>query len=150
MASNIKPLGMTLGPLLSLLGKAMRSILKQEGIPYSLEQLIILTVVRDSKEAVVQQDLAEKLGKDKSFILRVVDSLEKAGMIRRIVDFNDRRRNILEVTYLGNQLVNRFYDIELRVTEVFFKGITDQEIEAYHNVLAKIRANFETCDWLNK
>lgn len=150
MASNIKPLGMSLGPLLNLLGKAMRAILKQEGIPYSLEQLFVLSVVRDSKEAVVQQDLAEQLGKDKSFILRVVDSLEKAGMIRRIVDSNDRRRNILEVTYLGNQLVNRFYEIELKVTEVFFKGISEEEIEAYHYVIGKIRANFESCDLLNK
>ena len=105
MASNIKPLGLTLGPLLNMIGKAMRVLLKEKGISYSLEQLYILTVVRDSEEVVVQQDLAETLGKDKSFILRIVDSLENDGLIRRIVDSNDRRRNILEVTYLGNARV---------------------------------------------
>ena len=111
-----------------------------------LEQLYILTVVRDSEEVVVQQDLAETLGKDKSFILRIVDSLENDGLIRRIVDSNDRRRNILEVTYLGNQLVNRFYEIEWKVTEVFFKGISEEEIDAYYSVIAKIRANFDNCE----
>ncbi len=143
MASNIKPLGLTLGPLLNMIGKAMRVLLKEKGISYSLEQLYILTVVRDSEEVVVQQDLAETLGKDKSFILRIVDSLENDGLIRRIVDSNDRRRNILEVTYLGNQLVNRFYEIEWKVTEVFFKGISEEEIDAYYRVIAKIRANFD-------
>ena len=146
MASNIKPLGLTLGPLLSMIGKAMRVLLKEKGISYSLEQLYILTVVRDSEEVVVQQDLAETLGKDKSFILRIVDSLENDGLIRRIVDSNDRRRNILEVTYLGNQLVNRFYEIEWKVTEVFFKGISEEEIDAYYSVIAKIRANFDNCE----
>ncbi|MBP8790833.1 MAG: MarR family transcriptional regulator [Breznakibacter sp.] len=146
MASNIKPLGLTLGPLLNMIGKAMRVLLKEKGISYSLEQLYILTVVRDSEEVVVQQDLAETLGKDKSFILRIVDSLENDGLIRRIVDSNDRRRNILEVTYLGNQLVNRFYEIEWKVTEVFFKGISEEEIDAYYSVIAKIRANFDNCE----
>lgn len=146
MASNIKPLGLTLGPLLNMIGKAMRVLLKEKGISYSLEQLYILTVVRDSEEVVVQQDLAETLGKDKSFILRIVDSLENDGLIRRIVDSNDRRRNILEVTYLGNQLVNRFYEIEWKVTEVFFKGISEEEIDAYYRVIAKIRANFDNCE----
>lgn len=146
MASNIKPLGLTLGPLLSMIGKAMRVLLKEKGISYSLEQLYILTVVRDSEEVVVQQDLAETLGKDKSFILRIVDSLENDGLIRRIVDSNDRRRNILEVTYLGNQLVNRFYEIEWKVTEVFFNGISEEEIDAYYRVIAKIRTNFDNCE----
>ncbi len=141
MLSNIKPLGMALGPMLSMFGKAMRTILKQEGLPYTLEQLYVLYVVRECKETVVQQDLAEKLGKDKSFILRIVDSLEKEGLIRRIVDANDRRRNILEITYLGNQLMNRFFELELRFTQVLMKEIDQKEMETFYNVLTKIRQN---------
>lgn len=141
MVSHIKPLGMAVGPVLSMFGKAMRAILKQEELPYTLEQLYVLYVVRECKETVVQQDLAEKLGKDKSFILRIVDSLEKEGLIRRIVDANDRRRNILEVTYLGNQLLNRFFEIELKLTEVLMKDIEKEEMETFYNVITKIRHN---------
>lgn len=141
MLSNIKPLGMVLGPVLSMFGKAMRSILKQEGLPYTLEQLYVLHVVRECKETVVQQDLAEKLGKDKSFILRIVDSLEKEGLIRRIVDANDRRRNILEITYLGNQLMNCFFELELSFTEVLMKDIDKDEMETFYKVITKIRQN---------
>lgn len=129
--------------MLSVLGKAMRLILKQEGVPYSLEQLYTLNIVRNCKDIVVQQDLVEKLGKDKSVILRIVDSLEKEELIRRIVDVNDRRRNILEITYLGNQLLNKFQEVEIRVSEVLMKDITGEEIKVFYDVIEKMTANSE-------
>lgn len=129
--------------MLSVLGKAMRLILKQEGVPYSLEQLYTLNIVRNCKDIVVQQDLVEKLGKDKSVILRLVDSLEKEELIRRIVDVNDRRRNILEITYLGNQLLNKFQEVEIRVSEVLMKDITGEEIKVFYDVIEKMTANSE-------
>lgn len=143
MVSRIKPIGISLGPMLSVLGKAMRLILKQEGVPYSLEQLYTLNIVRNCKDIVVQQDLVEKLGKDKSVILRIVDSLEKEELIRRIVDVNDRRRNILEITYLGNQLLNKFQEVEIRVSEVLMKDITGEEIKVFYDVIEKMTANSE-------
>ncbi len=143
MVSRIKPIGISLGPMLSVLGKAMRLILKQEGVPYSLEQLYTLNIVRNCKDIVVQQDLVEKLGKDKSVILRLVDSLEKEELIRRIVDVNDRRRNILEITYLGNQLLNKFQEVEIRVSEVLMKDITGEEIKVFYDVIEKMTANSE-------
>lgn len=143
MVSRIKPIGISLGPMLSVLGKAMRLILKQEGVPYSLEQLYTLNIVRNCKDIVVQQDLVEKLGKDKSVILRIVDSLEKEELIRRIVDVNDRRRNILEITYLGNRLLNKFHEVEIRVSEVLMKDITGEEIKVFYDVIEKMTANSE-------
>jgi MarR family transcriptional regulator for hemolysin len=141
MIPTVKPIGIAIGPVLNILGRTMRLILKQEGVSYSLEQLYILSMVRDRKDTVVQQDLAERLGKDKSVILRIVDSLEKEKLIRRIVDSNDRRRNILEVTYLGNQLMNKFQEIELKVSEALIKDISEEEINNFYNVVSKMRIN---------
>ncbi len=139
MTVNIQPLGMILGPLLTALGKTMRSKLKEEGINYSMEHLYILRIVRECKESVVQQDLAEFLGKDKSYILRIVDILERDELIRRIVDVNDRRRNILEVTYKGNQLLNRFYEHEMKLSELAYKDISDADIDTFFSVVAKMK-----------
>ncbi len=143
MISNIQPLSMTLGPMLNFFGKALRNSLKQENLFYSLEHIFVLKMVLDCDSVVVQQDLAEKLGKDKSFILRLVDSLEKDGLIRRIVDPNDRRRNILEVTYLGNQLLHKFYEIELKVSEALWKDLSHEEMDVFNNVLTKLKHNAE-------
>lgn len=143
MASNIKPLGLTLGPLLWTLTKALRILLKQEDIPYTFDQIIILRIVRECKEDVVQQDIADKLNKDKSVILRAIDSLENDGLIRRIVDPADRRRNILEITYQGNQLMNRFYDIEMKATQELLKDLTDDEINVFFNTISKIKTQID-------
>ena len=134
---------MTLGPMLNFFGKTLRNSLKQENLFYSLEHIFVLKMVLDCDSVVVQQDLAEKLGKDKSFILRLVDSLEKDCLIRRIVDPNDRRRNILEVTYLGNQLLHKFYEIELKVSEALWKDLSHEEMDVFNNVLTKLKHNAE-------
>lgn len=143
MATNIKPLGVTLGPMLAAITRPIKAILKQEEIPYSIEHLVLLKITRECKDSVVQQDLAEKMGKDKSMILRIVDILEKDGLLRRIVDPNDRRRNILEVTYLGNQFINRFQEIELMISTELLKNLTDEEIESFFSVVEKIKTNAE-------
>jgi MarR family transcriptional regulator for hemolysin len=143
MATNIKPLGLTIGPMLSAVMRPIKAILKQEGIPYSIEHLVLLKITRECKDTVVQQDLAEKMGKDKSMILRIVDILENDGLLRRIVDPNDRRRNILEVTYLGNQFINRFQEIELMISTELLKNLTDEEIESFFSVVEKIKTNAE-------
>ncbi|PZX20302.1 MarR family transcriptional regulator for hemolysin [Breznakibacter xylanolyticus] len=143
MATIIKPLGLSLGPMLSAITRPMKAILKQEEIPYSIEHLVLLKITRDCKDSVVQQDLAEKMGKDKSVILRIVDILEKDGLLRRIVNPNDRRRNILEVTYLGNQFINRFQEIEMQVSKELLKNLTDEEVEHFFRIVEKIKTNAE-------
>ncbi len=119
----------------------MRNILKQEEIPYTLEQLYLLRMVRDCKATLVKQDLAEMFGKDKSYILRMVDLLEKDQLIRRIVDSSDRRRNILEVTYMGNQLVNQIQEFEIQVSERLLRDISNEEMDVFYEVISKIRSN---------
>lgn len=140
---NIQPLGIALGSMKRIIARPIKARLKENGINYPLEHLIILRIVKYCKHSMVQQDIAELLGKNKSVILRMVDALEKDGFICRIIDPNDRRRNILEVTEKGNKLIEQVYDIEMKVTEELLKGLSDNDIDSFYNVLAQIRINSE-------
>lgn len=105
MVAKAVGLGYTLGPMFSAFTRPLKIRIKQEGIPYALEHLVLLKTINETKDSVAQQDIAEKMCKDKSVIFRIVDILEKDGLLRRQVDPCDRRRNILEVTDAGNLLI---------------------------------------------
>lgn len=143
MPRQIKPLGITFGSIKGVLVKPIKLRLKSSGINNPLEQLIILRIVRYCSHSMVQQDIAELLGKNKSVIFRMVDALEREGLIRRISDIHDRRRNILEVTEEGNILIDRFYEMELKVSEELLKGVSDADADTFFKVIDQIRFNAE-------
>lgn len=47
---------------------------------------------------VIQKNMVDRMRKDKSTILRLIDSLERKKMVRRVVDANDRRKNYPLIT----------------------------------------------------
>ncbi len=141
MTIQIKPIGATLAPLRWAIVNPIKARLRQHGIAYPFEQLILLKLIRDHNSPLVQQDIAEKMGKDKSVILRMVDSLEKEGFIHRVVDANDRRRNFLALTDTGNQLVESCVEIEVQVTIDLVDGITEDELNTFYKVIEQIKTN---------
>jgi MarR family transcriptional regulator for hemolysin len=141
MTRQIKPIGATLAPLRWAIVNPIKARLRQHGIVYPLEQLIILKVIRDHNSSLVQQEIAEMMGKDKSVILRMVDALESEGFIHRVVDTNDRRRNILALTETGNELIERFMEIEEQVSIDLMEGLTEDELNTFYKVIEQIKTN---------
>jgi MarR family transcriptional regulator for hemolysin len=141
MTLEMKPIGATLAPLRWAIVNPIKARLRQNGIAYPFEQLILLKLIREHNSPLVQQDIAERMGKDKSVILRMVDSLEKEGFIHRVVDANDRRRNFLALTESGNQLIEKIVKIEIEVTVDLVDGIPEAELTTFYNVIEQIKAN---------
>lgn len=59
---------------------------KQTGLKLTMPQFVLLFKISEEKEEVTLKDMAEKLGKDKSAILRMIDLLEKKELVRRAVE----------------------------------------------------------------
>lgn len=141
MTRQVKSIGATLSPLRWAIMNPIKARLKQQGIPYPFEQLIILKIIRDHNSSLVQQEIAEMMGKDKSVILRMVNALENEGFICRVVDANDRRRNILDLTEAGNELIERFMEIERQVSVDLMDGLTEDELKTFYKVIEQIKSN---------
>ena len=95
----------------------------QSNVPLTIDQFGFLIAIYEKKEEVIQKDMAEVLGKDQSSILRIVDSLEKKELIRRVVDNNDRRKNFLMVTKKGDNVINQYLKIESQLDDKLFRNI---------------------------
>ncbi len=77
----------------------------------TIEQFGLLHTISEKEEEVILKDMACMLGKDKSAVLRQLDSLEEKGLVRRVPDKNDRRKNFLMITKKGEKVVDTFFEI---------------------------------------
>lgn len=106
----------------------------------TIEQFRLLKVISLEPDEVIQKDIAEILGKDKSAILRMVDCLESRELLRRVVDINDRRKNRIMVSKKGERAIEQFVKVELQLTNELMDGLDDADIEAFLRVIEHIQA----------
>ena len=69
---------------------------------FNLREYWVLTCLVDG-DAASQATLGEILGVDRSDMVRLVDSLEKRNLAKRVKDSKDRRRQIISVTKKGTK-----------------------------------------------
>ena len=115
--------------------------LEDDSIKITHEQFALLRAISIKEEEVIQKDMAEFMGKDKSAILRLIDSLEEKDFIRRVVDKNDRRKNYLMITKNGDQALKVYYKIGLDMINDINKGISDEELQVFDRILLKMKEN---------
>ena len=139
----MKTLKMPLGMIVVNMLKPMFCVLemraaKQTGLKLTMPQFVLLFKISEEKEEVTLKDMAEKLGKDKSAILRMIDLLEKKELVRRAVDQNDRRKNQLLVTKKGERLIAEFREIESELNSELLEGLSDADMETFYKVVDHI------------
>jgi len=138
------PLGMIVGRMMH---EMFRVLKKRTGevaeIKLTIEQFGLLHAINMKDEDVIQQDMAEIMGKDKSAIYRVIDSLEEKELVRRVVDKNDRRKNFLMVTKKGETVIEQYLEIEYKLNCELKEGIDKSDIDAFYNVVNHFRNKAE-------
>ncbi|RJL32828.1 MarR family winged helix-turn-helix transcriptional regulator [Bailinhaonella thermotolerans] len=86
---------------------------------------------------VSQRDLIGHLGIDKSTMVRVIDELEKAGLVSRERDPQDRRAHAIVLTPHGEQTLSEARRVTDRVGGDLFGGLTESD---RHRLTALLRA----------
>ncbi|HZK68679.1 MAG TPA: MarR family transcriptional regulator [Paludibacter sp.] len=139
METSKMPLGLVvvkmLKPMFCIL--EMRAA-KQTDIKLTMPQFVLLFTISEEKEEVILKDMAEKLGKDKSAILRMIDLLEKKELLRRAVDQNDRRKNQLLVTKKWERLIAEFRNVEFELNCELLEGLSDADMQTFYKVVNHI------------
>jgi len=107
------------------------------------EQFKLLNAISQNKEEVIQKDMANMMGKDKSTILRLIDLLEKKELVRRVVDTKDRRKNYLMVTKKGEVIIEQYEHILKVMIEELQQGLNESELNAFYKVAAHFKSKAE-------
>jgi len=90
-----------------------------------------------------QTELADPSLNDHPNITRLVDGLQKNGLVVRTRDPNDRRRHLLHLTTAGEALVNEILPHVVEERASIFAGISQTEVDDFLSVLKRIEGNLK-------
>ncbi len=116
---------------------------KHDEIKLSMNQFGLLYALKWQEDDLIQKDLAESMGKDKSAILRLIDTLEEIGLVRRVTDLNDRRKNCLMITKAGARVLEQYMKIVYDALAEIQTGLTQSEIDTFYKVIIHLKNNAE-------
>ncbi len=124
------------------ISKHLHHHLQMQKLDLTPDQYRILNWLQED-EGCTQQDMAAKARRDRGAICRIVDTLERKGLLERSPDKQDRRINRL---YLSNE-AKEILPIASRAAQealgIALKGITAEELTSCSSVLEKIVLTLE-------
>ena len=109
--------------------------------PFGIDprELGILLVIA-SHEPGSQQQAAQRLGIDRTSMVARLDALEDKGLVSRHPHAEDRRRNVVELTVTGRDIVKQATEATERAEAAFLASLTPQEGESLRAALQSIVA----------
>lgn len=85
-----------------------------------------------------QTDLAAALGIEGASLVRLLDALERGGLLRRHPDPEDRRSKVLQLTESGQETVEQIESAYEGVSQRLLVQIDEQELELCLRVFRKV------------
>ncbi len=109
--------------------------------PFGIDarELGVLLVI-DSFEPASQQQVAQRLGVDRTTMVAIVDALEAKGIIVRRADPDDRRRNVVELTPAGRDVLCEAIAASDAAEAELLAPLTPVESEQLRNLLVRVVA----------
>ena len=107
--------------------------------PYDLTEATWLPLLRISRAPIPlrQKDLASSLFVDNSSVVRLLDSLEAAGLVKRR-EGEDRRARIIVLTARGRAIADKVETVARKVRIDALAGLSDNDIETAIRVLEHV------------
>lgn len=113
---------------------------KTHKFPVTKDQWVILKRIAD-EDGSNQKEIAESTFKDPASLTRILDLLEKKGLVKRESSLNDRRTFIIRLTVDGKRLVDKMIPVVQEIRKRALKGISKSEEEIAKKVMGKIYNN---------
>jgi len=116
------------------------ALAKERGFGISYNEWVLLShVIEHSGKN--QKWYAENILKDKTTTMRVIDTLEKRGLILRVPDVHNRRQNLLRATEKGEALIGTTLSFVNGAVADLLRGIDRANLNAAVEVLERIGEN---------
>src|SRR5690348_17689206 len=116
----------TFGSLLALAARQWRRAVDRGLQPFGLTEATWLPLIRLARapEAMRQKELAASLSLDSSAVVRLLDSLQEAGLIDRREEDSDRRAKSIVLTKAGQAMVDKVEDAARDVRHGALAGLS--------------------------
>lgn len=113
--------------------------LDKAGINLSIEQIILLNLLKE-KGPQKQQFLADYLEKDKSTMVRLINSIEKKGMVVRGKSKEDTRLKLIKLTPRGENDIDKANQIIISFDKELSNDISNNKYLQLKSLLRNLLA----------
>lgn len=138
----IKEIAVNVNILNSRIKKCFIDKLQENGINITPEQYLVLDILWE-KQSLSQQNIADIIQKDKNSVTKIIDSLEKKNLVRRVMDKNDRRINKIELTEEALALEKITTEVAINFMNDVVKNIDTKDLDTFVNVMRQLKNNLE-------
>ena len=113
---------------------------RNAGLEITIEQWSILYHLW-KEDGLSQQELCTRTFRDKASITRLIDNIEKLGLVERIASKDDRRVNMVYLTNAAKPLQEATYHLANQTMNEALQGISKEEIEIVKSVFQRVYEN---------
>jgi DNA-binding MarR family transcriptional regulator len=121
-----------------------RQMFREHGFKVTLDQWLTLKRISEVPGGLTQMELSHTIFKDPAAITRIIDLLEKRGLVQRQPVENDRRAYLLTLTSEGLSLVKRMTPHVQLLREKGIHHLDEHEVEMLKNLLDKMYRALES------
>jgi MarR family transcriptional regulator, transcriptional regulator for hemolysin len=131
-----------IGRAIAATAKAVSRAFEQELVAAGGSQptwLILLALKQQAWRT--QQEIAASVGIEGATLTHHLDRLEKAGLIDRKRDPDNRRAVLVELTAAGHELFFKLARAAMSFDKRLRAGLSADEVDAFRQTLTRLRAN---------
>ena len=114
--------------------------MRATGYDITPEQWFVLNKL-EGTEGKSQSELCEEIFSERPNMTRIVAGMERAKLVKRSGDPNDRRRNSVLLTKKGERAAREISEMARVVRKEIFKGLAADDIETTQRLLAHLEDN---------
>jgi DNA-binding MarR family transcriptional regulator len=111
-----------------------------QGLELTPEQWIVLVELWE-KDGQSQSALSERTLRDRPTMSRILDTMEKTGLVARSVDEHDARSRRVLLTRTGKSLQAKLVPIAKKIVARLEHEIPERDLETTHRALTHMLAN---------
>ncbi|MBN1927407.1 MAG: MarR family transcriptional regulator [Prolixibacteraceae bacterium] len=119
------------------LKRKLVSVFKKNGYETTFEQWIILNALA-KEDGLIQSEIAIRTFKDKANITRILDNMERDGLVHRAIVKNNRRNYCIFLTEKGNKLFLELRKYAIENNDNILSVLTEEERNVLKVMLNKI------------
>ena len=128
------------GKASTAIARRLQKNFKQAGVEITIEQWSVLYHLW-KEDGQSQQQLCDATFRDKPSITRLVDNLEKLGLVKRVASKDDRRINKIYLTPEAEKLQEQSMEVANQTLNEALAGVTNGQIEIAKEVLNMVYEN---------
>ena len=120
--------------------RCLQARIAREGV--TIGMWFVLRMLWD-KDGTTQRELGERVGINGPTVVVALNSMERAGLVKRVQNRDDRRKINVFLTERGRKMKGKLWPMAADVLAIGLSGLTQAQMKSLKKMLTQVRVNLE-------